>query len=182
MSLLTHEMGASRREEGFLNNACQPFRNVQGEGEGYKRETLGDEVKSRSLCILRTIMQHIFALPFIRMDKECDLVKNESKGRRYLDDIAERIERDFYETIEEIMSDVNCVFEEAMTSDGQLTFAGRTLFYKSEDIEFMASQLKIQFENLQCEIPSSGNQRVKRCPGKPNVILQQEFHPQSVVR
>ena len=120
-----------------------------GTQEGYKRETLGDEVKSHSLCILRTIMQHIFALPFIRMDKECDLVKNESKGRRYLDDIAERIERDFYETIEEIMSDVNCVFEEAMKSDGQLTFAGRTLFYKSEDIEFMASQLKIQFENLQ---------------------------------
>ena len=78
-------------------------------------------------------MQHIFALPFLRMDT--DLVNNESNGRRYLDDIAERIESDFYATIDEIMNDVNLVFEDAMKSDGQLTFAGRTLFYKSEDIE-----------------------------------------------
>ena len=51
----------------------------QEELKDIKRVTLSDEVKNRSLCILRTIMQHIFALPFLRMDDE--LVKNESNGR-----------------------------------------------------------------------------------------------------
>ena len=56
MSLLTHELGASRREDAFLNNACQPFRNMQREREREReRKREGERERERERDRIREI-------------------------------------------------------------------------------------------------------------------------------
>lgn len=160
-----------------VKNLTVKLSQLGGTEEEFRRNgTLCDEFKTRSLHILRTIMQHIFALPFIRMDRGTDLVKNDSVGRQYLDDICEKIEKDYYKTIDKLMNDVNLVFEQAIKSDRHLKFAGRNLSYKPEDIELMASQLRIQLKNLQDnELPvSSFHRRSRSVNGLSEIICHGE--------
>ena len=101
---------------------------------------ISPSVKKRVLCILKTLMHHIFALPFVKI--ETDLVIN----KLYLDDIYENVEKNVYGSIQEIMAEFNEVLDTTKNGDGNLNFSGRKLHYKSADIEEMAKYLKKEIE------------------------------------
>lgn len=101
---------------------------------------LNEESRCRVLTVLKTLMQHIFALPFIK--------QTDDDGRLFLEDICENVENDRVSTLEEIMNQVNKVIEDALKSEGKLELGGKMLYYKNADVELMASQLKKEFEHL----------------------------------
>ena len=62
---------------------------------------ISPSVRERVLCILNTLMHHIFALPLVKI--ETDSVVN----KLYLDDIYENVEKNVYGSIQEILARYN---------------------------------------------------------------------------
>lgn len=97
-------------------------------------------VQERVLCLLNTLMQHVFALPFVKIETE------PVDNKLYLDDVYEKVEKNVYGSVQEIMDGFRQVLDTTKNEDGQLDFCGRKLFYKSGDLEVMATYLKKEIE------------------------------------
>ena len=129
---------------------------VRGRGQGAGADTseqLGrGDVRNKVLGVLRTLMQHIFALPFVKIQTNSNVVVEDNNiaighnNRMFLDDVCENIQNGSYEDIQDVMNGINEVFDQTVKSDGNLDFFGRKLCYKSEDIEFMAAHLRKELE------------------------------------
>jgi len=127
-----------------IENESREDKEEEGAGGG----PLCEEIRSRALCVLRTLMQHIFALPFVRLGTD-PVMKENCKDRVYLDDVCDNIESGGYNNLQEVISAVNQVFDSTTRiCVGNLNFFGRKLFYKSEDLDIMATHLRKELESF----------------------------------
>ena len=131
---------------------------------------LGDDQKCRILTILRSLMQHIFALPFVRSycDGEAD------SERLFLDDLCWMIENNRVGSLEEFMKAVNKVIAGAKKAEGNLKMDWKTFYYNKEDIEFMADKLTEEFKKL-------SERSLRRCESLSEIVSRGE-DDQSVFR
>jgi len=106
-----------------------------------KKCFLTQEVKTKVLVILKTMMQHIFALPFLRIGSEFA-----SEGL-FLDDVMDNIKKDVYGDIEEI---VNAVKEVLAQTPGRncINLVDQKVFYGAQELEMMSTFLREQFLSL----------------------------------
>lgn len=103
------------------------------------------EVRKRVLCVLQTLMQHIFALPFVKIETDQDTTTT-NNNKLFFDDVYENVENNVFGSIQEIMDDLNKVLDSNKSEDGNLDFCGKMLRYKAEDIDVMAKYLKKEIE------------------------------------
>ena len=103
------------------------------------------EVRQRVLCVLRTLMQHIFALPFVKIETDQDNNSNKN-NKLFIDDVYENVEKNVYGSIQEIMDGLTQVLDSTKNEDGNLDFCGKKLRYKAEDIDVMAKYLRKEIE------------------------------------
>ena len=108
---------------------------------GHDDEGLSEEVRMKFLHLLKTLKQHMFALPFVRLGN------TEKAVQITLDDVHENVEKNVYKNIQEIKDSFLRVLE-GKVHDGFLQVGGRKLFFRSENIEMMAKYLKKEMEVL----------------------------------
>ena len=99
---------------------------VRGRGQGAEQLGRGD-VRNKVLGVLRTLMQHIFALPFVKIQTNSNVVVEDNNiaighNRMFLDDVCENIQNGSYEDIQDVMNGINKVFDQTVKSDGNLDF------------------------------------------------------------
>ena len=104
------------------------------------------EVRQRVLCVLQTLMQHIFALPFVKIQTDQDNNNSNNNNKLFIDDVYENVEKNVYGSIQEIMDGLTQVLDSTKNEDGNLDFCGKKLRYKAEDIDVMAKYLKKEIE------------------------------------
>merc|ERR1719410_3340353 len=117
------------------------------------RSGLCAEVRQRVLCVLQTLMQHIFALPFVKIETDQDnnnsnnINGNGSNNKKlFIDDVYDNVEKNVYGSIQEVMDGLTRVLDSTKNEDGNLDFCGKKLRYKAEDIDVMAKYLKKEIE------------------------------------
>ena len=84
---------------------------VRGRGQGVEQLGRGD-VRNKVLGVLRTLMQHIFALPFVKIQTNSNVVVEDNNiaighNRMFLDDVCENIQNGSYEDIQDVMNGIN---------------------------------------------------------------------------
>ena len=107
---------------------------------GHDDEGLSEEVRMKFLHLLKTLKQHMFALPFVRLGN------TEKAVQITLDDVHENVEKNVYKNIQEIKDSFLRVLE-GKVHDGFLQVGDRKLFFRSENIEMMATYLKKEMEH-----------------------------------
>lgn len=120
-----------------------------------KKCSLNQEVKTLALVILKNMMQHIFALPFVRIGTEF------SADGLCLDDIMDNIKKDFYGDIEEIVNAVKEVFDQT-TRKSCINLVDHKVFYGSQELEMMSSFLCKEFLSFKLNIGDTTTNLLRR--------------------
>ena len=162
--LLNHDSN-SKRCKSVVDLSDEHLKNVaesQYETEEVAGALFYGQIRTKALPFLRTLMKHIFALPFVNLEKKS--VKEISKKRMYLDDVCDKMEKGYYNNFYEIITDVNQVFDSAKKiCVGNMYFFERLVFYNYEDLDIMAAHLRKELENFHMkEVSSIATTRVQK--------------------
>ena len=103
------------------------------------------ETKTKIFQIVKSLMNHIFSIPFLRVSNN----PGNDENQKYFEDVLQRIEENKYQHLDQVFDEVEEILSNKLKNGNQVDIGMQKIIYSQEDIELMAHQMRKKINRIQ---------------------------------